>query len=63
MPTNMYNAAGSTGGVLGVVIGNVVGIVNLATVTECVIMSIIGAATGYLVVRGIRWLDKKLFKK
>ena len=59
----MEHSAGAGGGFLGVVFGNVLGIITFGSLLECVVMSVVGAVTGYLVIKFAKWVDKKIRKR
>ena len=55
--------AGTTGGLLGMIYGYVIGIVTLTSIFETAVYAFIGGTVGFLTVRLYTYIGKKIMKK
>lgn len=55
--------AGTTGGILGMIYGYVIGIVTLNSIFETVVYAFIGGTVGFLTMRLYTYIGKKIKEK
>jgi hypothetical protein len=55
-----HNIEGTAGGAIATILGGILGWISVPTITEAIILAIIGAIVGFLTTRVLKWIEKVL---